>query len=93
MGYGGGLAAAANFRTVPKFSVESTNACLTKLKKIKDLCEVSKTTVTFLISCTVGLFSSQLDCFCPLSYELCFCEVNNLDTLHSVQQRIMLLSS
>ena len=31
MGCGGGLAAAANFRTVPKFSVESTNACLTKI--------------------------------------------------------------
>ena len=28
---GGGLAVAANFRTVSKLSVESTNACLTKI--------------------------------------------------------------
>ena len=94
MGCGRGLATAANFGTVSKFSAENTDASQRYKLECKDLCEFPKTAVKLrIISCDTFSFIRLL----LMSYELsfyeekymislsnssdCNCELMNLDVL------------
>ena len=71
MGRGRGLATAANFGTVSKFSAESTDTSQRYKLERKDLWEVPKTEVKLrIISCNTFSFIRLL----LMSYELCFYE-------------------
>ena len=84
MGCGGGLATAANFGTVPKFSAESTDASQRYKLERKYLCEFSKTAVTLrFICCDIFRFIRLL----LLSYEFCFYEEKYMIPLYSNSTR------